>query len=71
MTNILSTKEIIQCGTLVIPKEIKKNAVSIYIVSSVEIFIRNENITSEECKTKNVWNNFGRRVVYKPSKLQG
>ena len=30
-----------------------KNAVSISIVFFLDFFIRNENITSEECKTKN------------------
>ena len=30
----------------------EKNAISISIASCLDFFIRNENITSEECKTK-------------------
>ena len=52
MTDILSTKEIIQQATLVIPKRIK-SALSISITFSVYILIIYENIISEEHKTKN------------------
>ena len=45
-------KELIQCAILGIPKGMK-NAVSISIASCLDFLIRNENITSEECKTKN------------------
>ena len=45
-------KKIIQCATLGIPKGMK-NAVSISIAFCLDVLIRNENITSEECKTKN------------------
>ena len=31
----------------------EKNAISISIAFYLDFFIRNENITSEECKTKN------------------
>ena len=31
----------------------EKNVISISIAFFIEFFIRNENITSEECKTKN------------------
>ena len=46
-------KEIIQHATLEIPKGMKKNTVSISIAFSIDILIRNENITFEEYKTKN------------------
>ena len=45
-------KEMIQCATLGIPKGMK-NAISISIAFCLDVLIRNENITSEECKTKN------------------
>ena len=43
----------IQCATLGIPKGMKTNAISISIAFCVDFLIRNKNITSEECKTKN------------------
>ena len=43
MIDILSTKEIIKHATLGIPKGMK-NAVSISFASTIDIFIRNENI---------------------------
>ena len=46
-------KEMIQCATLGIPKGMKNNAISISIAFCLDVLIRNENITSEECKTKN------------------
>ena len=46
-------KEMIQCATLRVPKGMNKNAVSISIALCLDFLIRNENITSEECKTKN------------------
>ena len=52
MADLWSKKQMIQCATLGIPKGIK-NAVCISIAFSLDFFIRNENITSEECKTKN------------------
>ena len=36
-----------------IPKGMKKNTVSIAIVFCYDFFIRNENIASKECQTKN------------------
>ena len=42
----------IQCATLGIPKGMK-NAISISIAFRLDFSIRNENITAEECKTKN------------------
>ena len=30
----------------------KKNAISIFVAFCLDVLIRNENITSEECKTK-------------------
>ena len=45
-------KEMIQCATIGIPKGMK-NAISISIAFALIILIRNENITFEECKTKN------------------
>ena len=41
----------VQYATLGIPKGMK-NAISISIAFCPDILIRNENITSEECKTK-------------------
>ena len=41
----------IQCATLGIPKG-KKNAISISIPFCLDFLIRNENLASEECKTK-------------------
>ena len=35
------------------PQRNEKNAVSISIAFCLDVLIRNENITSEECKTKN------------------
>ena len=52
MTDMWSIKETIQRATLSIPKGIK-NAVSISIAFSLDVLIRNENITFEERKTKN------------------
>ena len=48
-----------------------KNAVSISIAFCLDVLIRNENTTSEECKTKTVWNNITCTASYKPSKLGG
>ena len=42
----------IQCATLGIPKRMK-NAISVSVAFCLDLFIRNDNITSEECKTKN------------------
>ena len=53
ITDMRSIKEMIQCPTLGIPKGMKKKAVSISIAFYLGFLIRNENITSEECKTKN------------------
>ena len=52
MTDILSTKEVVQSATLRIPKGMK-NAISISITVSNHILIKIENIISEEYKTKN------------------
>ena len=52
MTDMKSIKELIQRATLGIPKGIK-NAISIFIAFSLNFFIRNENIISDERKTKN------------------
>ena len=52
MTDMWSIKEIIQRATHGIPEGMKKNAVSISIAFSINILIRNKNITSEEQKTK-------------------
>ena len=54
MMNMRSIKEMIQLATLGVPKGMKKNAVSISIAFCLDILIRNENITSEECTTKTV-----------------
>ena len=45
-------KRMIQCVTLRIPKGMK-NVISMSVASCLDFLIRNENITSEECKTKN------------------
>ena len=52
MADMRSIKEMIQCVPLGIPKGIK-NAVFIFIAFCLDFSIRNENITSKECKTKN------------------
>ena len=52
MMDILNIKEIIQLAALCIPKGMKKNAVFISIAFNVNILIRNENIISEQRKTK-------------------
>ena len=52
MTDMRSIKAVIQRATLGIPKGMKKT-VSISIAFSLDVLIRNENITFEECKTKN------------------
>ena len=54
MTDILNTKEIIQRATLLISKGMKKIAISIPIAFSIDTLLRNENIISEERKSKNV-----------------
>ena len=51
MAGMRSIKEMIQCATFGIPKWMK-SAVSISIVFCLDFLIRNENITSEECRTK-------------------
>ena len=48
MTDILSTKEIIHLATLGIPKGMKKNVIPASIVSSVQILITNDYLTSEK-----------------------
>ena len=53
MTDMRSIKEIIQYATLRIPKGMK-NSVSIFIAFSIDIWINNENITSQKHKTKTV-----------------
>ena len=50
--DILSTKEIIYLVALRIPERMK-NAISFFVISGVDIFIKNEHITSKEHKTKN------------------
>ena len=70
MTDMWSMKEMIQCVALGIPKETKKCNFCFYCFC-LDFFIRNENITSEECKTKTVWNNIACRASYKPSKSGG
>ena len=52
MIDMWRIQEIIQRATLGIPKGMKKNAISISIAFSINILIRNENITSEQHKTK-------------------
>ena len=59
----------IQCATLGMPKGMK-NAISISIAFCLDFLIRNENITSEECKTKNRLKNIACRASYKPSELK-
>ena len=54
MADIGSAKEIIQRAILGIPKGMKVSS-SISIAFSVEILTRNENIMSEEHKTKNLF----------------
>ena len=62
----------IQYVTLGIPKGMKKNTVPVSIGFCLDFFIRNENVTSEECKTKNrlkkycIW---GKLQVFKVRKL--
>ena len=46
-------KEMIQCATLGIPNGLKKMQFSFSIAFCLDFLIRNENITSKECKTKN------------------
>ena len=41
-----------QCVTLGILKGMKKNAVSISVAFSLDVLIRNESRSSEECKNK-------------------
>ena len=48
-----------------------KNSVSISIAFCLDFCIGNENITSEECKAKTVWNNIAWKASYNPSKLGG
>ena len=49
-----------------------KNAISISIAFSINILIRNKNITFKEHKTKKtIWDNLACRVSYKPSELGG
>ena len=52
MEDMWSIKEMIQCVTLGIPKGMQ-NAVSISIAFCLDFLKRNENITFEECETKN------------------
>ena len=52
MVDMRSIKEMIQCATLGIPKGIK-NVISMSVAFCLDLSIRNENITSEECKPKN------------------
>ena len=50
----------------------EKNAISFSIAFCLDFFIRNENITSKECKAKNrLRNNMACRASCKPSKLGG
>ena len=49
----MKQKKMIQCETLGIPKGMK-NAVSISVAFCLDFLIRNENITSEECQTKDL-----------------
>ena len=51
MMDMLTIKEIIQSVILGIPKGMKKCSFC-FIAFSLDFLIRNENITSEECKTK-------------------
>ena len=51
--DILCTKETIKCATLGIPKGMK-NAISISFAFTIDILTRNENIDSQEHKTKTV-----------------
>ena len=55
MTDVLSTKEIVKCTTLEIPKEMKKNVISVSTAFSVGILMRSQNIHSEEDKTKKLF----------------
>ena len=50
----LNIKEIIQRATLWLPKECK-NAIPIFIAFSIDVLIRDENIISEERKTKKAY----------------
>ena len=52
MADLGSIKEMIQCATLGIPKGMKECNFYFYCFC-LDFFIRNENITSEECKTRN------------------
>ena len=52
MTDMQNIKEMIQCATFGITKRMK-NAISISIAFCHGFFIINENVTSEECRTKN------------------
>ena len=47
----------------------EKNAISASIAFSFDFLIRNENMISEEHKTKSRLNNIACRASYKPSKL--
>ena len=52
MTDMQSIKEMSQCVTFGIPKGMKK--CNVYSIAfCLDFLIRNENITTEECKTKN------------------
>ena len=52
MTDVLSTKEIFHRATLRISKRTEKKAISISIASGIDVLISNEEVTSEEHKTK-------------------
>ena len=51
MTDMQSIKEMIQCATPGIPKGMKMQFPFLFAFC-LHFLIRNENITSEECKTK-------------------
>ena len=53
MTDMISVKEKNQTCEPWDSQENKKNAVSISIAFSIDVLIRNENIASDECNTKN------------------
>ena len=53
MSDMSTIKKMIRCAILGIPQENEKNAISISIAFCLDFLIRNENITSEKCKTKN------------------
>ena len=63
MIDILSTKEIIQCASLRIPKGMKRKQFPISIAFSADILIRNDNKILEEHKVLKIGRVVKKRII--------